>query len=59
MLATWLSQRTQARVHWLEQDVSRRQDLYKEFIEEAPRRDRRRLRRSPGVPTHGQAQING
>ena len=35
VLASWLSQRTQARAQWLAQDVVRRQDLYKEFIEEA------------------------
>jgi|SRR5215467_11489052 len=35
VLASWLSQRTQVRAQWLEQDVVRRQDLYKEFIEEA------------------------
>ncbi|HEY1962375.1 MAG TPA: hypothetical protein VGG69_08155 [Rhizomicrobium sp.] len=35
VLAAWLTQRTQTRAHWLEQDVVRRQDLYKEFIEEA------------------------
>src|SRR5262252_3089020 len=35
VLASWLSQRTQARAQWLAQDVVRRQELYKEFIEEA------------------------
>ena len=35
VLATRLTQRTQARTQWLVQDVLRRQDLYKEFIEEA------------------------
>ena len=35
VLAWWLAQRTQARAQWLAQDVVRRQDLYKEFIEEA------------------------
>ena len=37
MLATWLTHRTQARAQWLAQDALRRQDLYKEFIEEAAR----------------------
>jgi hypothetical protein len=37
MLATWLTHRTQARAQWLERDVLRRQDLYKEFIEAAAR----------------------
>jgi hypothetical protein len=35
VLATWATQRTQARARWLEQGALRRQDLYKEFIEEA------------------------
>jgi hypothetical protein len=35
LLATWLTQRRQARAQWLAQDALRRQDLYKEFIEEA------------------------
>jgi hypothetical protein len=35
VLGTWLTHRAQARVQWLEQDALRRQDLYKEFIEEA------------------------
>jgi len=34
-LASLLAQRAQARVQWNAQDMSRRQDLYKEFIEEA------------------------
>src|SRR5262245_53131893 len=34
-LASWLSQRAQARSLWFAQDALRRQDLYKEFIEEA------------------------
>jgi hypothetical protein len=37
VLATWLTQRTQARAQWLEQDALRRQGLYKEFIETAAR----------------------
>jgi hypothetical protein len=37
MLATWLTHQTQARAQWLELDVPRRQDLYKEFIEAAAR----------------------
>src|SRR5260370_29397343 len=37
VLATWLTQRTQARAQWLEQDALRRQGLYKEFIEAAAR----------------------
>jgi hypothetical protein len=37
VLATWLTHRTQARAQWLEQEVLRRQDLYKEFIETAAR----------------------
>jgi hypothetical protein len=37
VLATWLTQRTQARAQWLEQDALRRQDLYKEFIKAAAR----------------------
>jgi hypothetical protein len=37
VLATWLSQRTQARLQWLTQDKTRRQELYKEFIENASR----------------------
>jgi hypothetical protein len=35
ILASWLTQRTQARARWLAQDVVRRQDLYKGFIEAA------------------------
>jgi hypothetical protein len=35
--ATWLTHRTQARALWRAQDALRRQDLYKEFIEEAAR----------------------
>jgi hypothetical protein len=37
-LTTRLTQRTQARAQWLAQDKQRRQELYKEFIEEASRR---------------------
>jgi hypothetical protein len=36
-LTSWLTQRTQARAQWLAQDKQRRQELYKEFIEEASR----------------------
>lgn len=36
-LASWLVTRTQARAQWLGQDILRRQDLYKEFIEQASR----------------------
>jgi hypothetical protein len=35
VLASWLTQRTQVRAEWLAQDRVRRQDLYKEFIDEA------------------------
>jgi len=35
--ATLLTQRTRARAQWLAQEVDRRQELYKEFIEEASR----------------------
>ena len=35
LLASLLAQRFQARVQWITQDKKRRQDLYKEFIEEA------------------------
>lgn len=35
VLASWLAQRTQARAQWLAHEIGRRQDLYKEFIEEA------------------------
>ena len=35
ILATWLSQKSQARAQWLAQDKIRRQDLYKEFVEVA------------------------
>jgi oxalate decarboxylase len=37
VLASWLNQHTQARAQWLAQDKTRRQELYKEFIEEASR----------------------
>jgi len=33
--ASWLTQRTQLRTQWLAQDTVRRQDLYRQFIEEA------------------------
>ena len=35
VLASWFTQKTQARAQWLAQDRLRRQELYKEFIEEA------------------------
>ncbi|WP_227471240.1 hypothetical protein [Paraburkholderia caledonica] len=35
VLASWLTQRTQVRAEWLAHDRVRRQELYKEFIEEA------------------------
>ena len=35
VLATLLTQKTQARAQWLAQEKIRRQELYKEFIEEA------------------------
>jgi hypothetical protein len=34
-LASWLIQKTQARMQWLAQEKLLRQELYKEFIEEA------------------------
>jgi hypothetical protein len=36
-LASWLMTRTQARAQWLAQDILRRQELYKDFIEQASR----------------------
>ena len=35
MLTSWLAQRTHARAQWVSQQILRRQDLYKEFIEHA------------------------
>lgn len=35
VLASWLTQHTQARAQWLAQDKLRQQELYKEFIEAA------------------------
>jgi hypothetical protein len=35
VLASWLTQRTALRADWLAHDRSRKQELYKEFIEEA------------------------
>jgi hypothetical protein len=35
VLASWLTQRAQARAQWLAQDKLRRLEIYKEFIEEA------------------------
>jgi hypothetical protein len=34
-LSSWVVQRRTVRAQWLAQDILRRQDLYKEFIEEA------------------------
>jgi hypothetical protein len=52
LLATWLMHRTQARTQWLEQNLLRRQDLYKEFIEAAARCYVHALQ-------HGEADIPG
>jgi hypothetical protein len=35
VLASWLTQRTHVRAEWLARETIRRQELYKEFIEEA------------------------
>jgi len=35
VLASWLTQQTQAKAQWIMQDRGRRQELYREFIEEA------------------------
>jgi hypothetical protein len=35
VLASWLTQQTQAKAQWIAQERIRRQDLYREFIEEA------------------------
>jgi hypothetical protein len=35
VFASWLTQQSQAKAQWIAQDRIRRQDLYKEFIEEA------------------------
>jgi len=35
VFASWLTQKTQVRAQWLAHETIRRQDLYKEFIEEA------------------------
>lgn len=35
VLASWLTQHSQARAQWVAQDKFRRQELYKEFIEDA------------------------
>ena len=35
LLTSWLAQRTQARAKWVSQQIMRRQDLYKDFIEHA------------------------
>ena len=35
VLASWLTQHTQARAQWIAQDNSRRQELYREFIDDA------------------------
>jgi hypothetical protein len=34
VLASWMTQQTQAKAQWIAQDRARRQELYKEFIEE-------------------------
>jgi hypothetical protein len=35
VLTSWLTQRTQVRAQWISHEIIRRQDLYKEFIEQA------------------------
>ena len=35
LVASWLTQRTQVHAQWTSQQILRRQDLYKEFIEHA------------------------
>src|SRR5438552_3021752 len=35
LLASFFAQRSQARVQWFSQDRNRRQDVYKDFIDEA------------------------
>src|SRR3974390_3780626 len=35
LLASWMTQRVQVRAQWVVQDKLHRQDLYREFIEEA------------------------
>jgi hypothetical protein len=35
LFASWLTQRTQVRAEWLAHDRARRQELYKDFIEDA------------------------
>jgi hypothetical protein len=35
VLASWLTQQTQAKAQWIAQERARRQELYKEFIEES------------------------
>lgn len=52
LLATWLTHRTQVRAQWLEQNLLRRQDLYREFIEAATRCYVHALQ-------HGEADIPG
>lgn len=37
VLASWLTQQTQAKAQWIAQERTRRQELYKDFIEEAAR----------------------
>jgi len=37
LLASFSAQRSQARVQWISQDRTRRQEVYKEFIEDAPK----------------------
>jgi hypothetical protein len=51
-LASWLVTRTQARAQWLAQDILRRQDLYKEFIEQASQCHVHALQHDkPDIPT--------
>jgi hypothetical protein len=52
VLASWLTQRTQARAQWLAHDVASREDLYKEFIEHAAKCYVHALQ-------HGEADIPG
>jgi hypothetical protein len=35
VLASWLTQQTQAKAQWIAQERARRQELYRDFIEEA------------------------
>lgn len=51
-LASWLTQRAQARASWFVHDALRRQDLYREFIEEA-------IKCYGDALQHGEADIPG